>query len=69
MRAPGESSWGSIAINSPSVLIPGAAARRVATQSSRSEALKPNSLSGACIDEEMRSSFIGIAAVAEGMSR
>ena len=53
MRAAGESSWGLIAINSPRVLIPGAAARSVATLSSRSEAVEVNWPSRADEDEEM----------------
>ena len=69
MRAAGERSWGSIAISPPKVFIPGAAARSVATQSSRLETLKAKWPSRACVDEELRSSFIGIAAVAEGMCR
>ena len=53
MRAAGERSSGSIAINPPKVLIPGAAARSVATQSSRLETVKARWLSRACVDEEL----------------
>ena len=53
MRAEGERSWGSMAINPPKVLIPGAAARSVATLSSRLETVKARLPSRARVDEEL----------------